>query len=159
MWKTDSLYCTSETNTQHCKSTMKVKVKSFSRVQLFVTPWTIVYQPLPLWNFPTRILVWVATSFPRGSSSSRDQTWVLPHCRQTSKLPWKPFGVIYALIKKKKLLKDNDQGTQSQCSGTTQRDRVGMRRGREAFRMEGTYVYLWPIHVDVWQNHHFNTVK
>ena len=26
--------------------------------------------------------------------------------------------------------------------------------GERGFRMGGTHVYLWPVHVDVWQNHH-----
>ena len=39
---------------------------------------------------------------------------------------------------------------QSQCSGTTLRDRVGWVVGGE-FRLGRTHVYLWPIHVDVWQ--------
>ena len=43
------------------------------------------------------------------------------------------------------------QGTQSWCSGTTQRGRVGREVGGGAFRLRGTHVYLWPIHVDVWQ--------
>ena len=37
-------------------------------------------------------------------------------------------------------------GTQSQCSGTTQRDGVGSE-----FQDGGTHVNLWPIHVDTWQ--------
>ena len=49
------------------------------------------------------------------------------------------------------------QGTQSRCSVITLR-RVGergrgVRVGREAgvrFKREGTYVYPWLIHVDVW---------
>ena len=41
------------------------------------------------------------------------------------------------------------QGTQSQCSGTTQRDGVGRETGG-GFRMGG-YVNLWLIHVGVWQ--------
>ena len=47
------------------------------------------------------------------------------------------------------------QGTQSQCSGTTQRDRVGREVGGgfkvEGEHMYGTRVYLWPIQTDVWQ--------
>ena len=44
------------------------------------------------------------------------------------------------------------QGTQSRCSLTTWRDRVGRKwEGGEGFRMEGTPVYLWPIHADVWK--------
>ena len=41
-------------------------------------------------------------------------------------------------------------GTQSQCSGTTQRERVGREVG-VGFRIGGTHVYLWLIHVDVCQ--------
>ena len=44
-----------------------------------------------------------------------------------------------------------NQGTQSQCCGTTQWDRVG-REGGGGFRIRvGKHVYLWLIHVDVWQ--------
>ena len=42
------------------------------------------------------------------------------------------------------------QGTQSQYSGTTWRDRVG-REVEEGFGKRGTHVYPWLIHVDVWQ--------
>ena len=31
---------------------LKVKMKSLSRVQLFVTPWTVAYQALGPWDFP-----------------------------------------------------------------------------------------------------------
>jgi len=43
------------------------------------------------------------------------------------------------------------QGTQSQCSVATWRDRVRREVGR-GLRMEGTHVHPWPIHADVWQN-------
>ena len=47
----------------------KVKVKSLSRVRLFVTQWTIAYQvPLSRGIFQARILKWVAISFSRRSS-------------------------------------------------------------------------------------------
>ena len=43
-----------------------------------------------------------------------------------------------------------DLGNSNQGSVTTQRDGKGWElEGR--FRREGTYVYLWLIHVDVWQ--------
>ena len=42
---------------------MKVKVTSLSRVQLFETPWTVSYQRLRPWDFPGRVLEWVAMSF------------------------------------------------------------------------------------------------
>ena len=42
------------------------------------------------------------------------------------------------------------QSTQSWCSGTTQRDRVGREVGG-VFRMGGHNAHLWLTHVDVWQ--------
>ena len=42
----------------------------------------------------------------------------------------------------------HEAGTQSWCSGTTQRNGAGREVG-EGFRMGGTHVYLWPMHVDV----------
>ena len=50
------------------------EVKSLSRIRIFATPWTVAYQALSM-GF-SRILEWVAISFPRGSSQPRDQTWV-----------------------------------------------------------------------------------
>ena len=38
------------------------------------------------------------------------------------------------------------QGTQSLFSG------VGGEEGGSGVQYGGTHVYLWPIHVDVWQN-------
>ena len=51
-------------------STVK-KVKSFSRVQLFVAPWTVAYQAPVYGIFQARILEWVAISFSRASSQPR----------------------------------------------------------------------------------------
>ena len=42
------------------------------------------------------------------------------------------------------------QGIQRQCSWTTQRDGVEKEVGG-VFRIGETHVYLWPIHVDIWQ--------
>ena len=53
----------------------KVKVKSFSRVQLFAAPQTLACQaPLSMGFFQARILERVAISFSRGSSQPRDWT-------------------------------------------------------------------------------------
>ena len=41
------------------------------------------------------------------------------------------------------------QGTQSQYSVITSRDGVGREVG--VFRIQGTHVHLWSIHIDVWQ--------
>ena len=52
---------------------VKVKVKSLSRVRLFVTPWTVAYQDPPSMRFfQARVLEWVAISFSRGSFQPRD---------------------------------------------------------------------------------------
>jgi len=42
------------------------------------------------------------------------------------------------------------------CTGTTQRDGMGREVGGVSGL--GTFVYLWRIHVDVWQNQ-YNIVK
>ena len=42
------------------------------------------------------------------------------------------------------------QGTQSECSGTTQSDGLGREVGG-GFRMGGTHIHLWLIHVNVRQ--------
>ena len=60
----------------------KVKVKSLSRVRLFVTRWTVAHQAPPSMGF-SRQEYWSGLPFPsRGSSWHRDRTWV-PDCRQT----------------------------------------------------------------------------
>ena len=43
-----------------------------------------------------------------------------------------------------------DSGSSERCSVTTQRDRMGRDGGRRLKR-ERTYVYLWLIHVTIWQ--------
>ena len=39
----------------------------------------------------------------------------------------------------------------SKCSGTIQKDGVGREVG-VGFRMGGTHMLLWLIHINVWQN-------
>ena len=74
------------------KSLMAVTVlKSFSRVQLFVTSWTVAYQPpLSLGILQARILEWIAMLSSKGSSQPRDQTQV-SHTAGNS-LPTDPPG-------------------------------------------------------------------
>ena len=74
---TNILKVTNTVQTDH-KSYLKiVKVKSLSRVRLFVTPWTVAYQTSPSMGFfQARVPEWVAISFSRRSSRPRDQTWV-----------------------------------------------------------------------------------
>ena len=56
--------------------TVKVKVKSLSCVQLFVTPWTVAHQAPQSMEFSRQEWGWAAISFSRGSSQPRDGTWV-----------------------------------------------------------------------------------
>ena len=54
-----------------------LSAKSFSRVQLFATPWTVAWQaPLSMGILQARILEWVAMPSSRGSSQPRDGTYV-----------------------------------------------------------------------------------
>ena len=48
----------------------------FGYVWLFVIPWTIAHQAPLFMEFQARILEWVVIPFSRGSSQSRNQTWV-----------------------------------------------------------------------------------
>ena len=67
---------------------MKVKVKSLSHVQLFVTPWTVAHQTLPSMGFSGQEY-WSGLPFPSpGSSQPRDRTQVFciaaaSYCIQT----------------------------------------------------------------------------
>ena len=62
----------------------KKKVKLLSCVWLFAAPWTIY--SLPGSSIQTRMLEWVAISFPRGTSWTRDQT-------QVSRIPGSHQGI------------------------------------------------------------------
>ena len=56
---------------------VKVKVKVAQSCLTLPTPWTIACQTsLSMGFFQAIILEWVAIPFSRGSSQSRDQTWV-----------------------------------------------------------------------------------
>ena len=48
------------------------------------------------------------------------------------------------------VLMNLDTGSSTQCSVATQRGGMGWETGGR-FKREATYVYLWLIHVDVWQ--------
>ena len=58
------------------KQKVKKKVKSLSCVQLLATPWNVCPLSSVHGIFQPRVLGWVAVSFSRGFSQSRDQTWV-----------------------------------------------------------------------------------
>ena len=62
---------------------MKVKVKLLSRVQLFVTPWIVVYQAPPSMGF-SRQECWSGLPFASpGIFQTQKSNLGLPHCRQT----------------------------------------------------------------------------
>ena len=63
-----------------------VKWKLLSRVQLFVTPWTITVYGI----LQAKILEWVAFPFSRGSSQPRDPTQV-SHIAGRSQTQWEGF--------------------------------------------------------------------
>ena len=64
-------------------STSKVKVKSLSRVRLFVTPWTVAYQLLHPWNFPGKNTGVGCHFLLQGIFPTQGSNLGLLHCRQT----------------------------------------------------------------------------
>ena len=78
-------------------NTLKVKVKSFSHVQLFVTPWTVAYQAPPSMGF-YRQEYWSGLPFPSPMHDSEEWKWshsvmsdsLRPHGLQPIRLlcPW-----------------------------------------------------------------------
>ena len=63
--------------------TMKVKVKSLSRVQLFATLWTVAHQALPSMGF-SRQEYWSGLPLPSpGDLPNPGIEPGSPHCRQT----------------------------------------------------------------------------
>ena len=78
-----------------------VVVQSISHVHLFVTPWTVCSLPgsSVLGISQARILEWVAISFSRGSSQSRDRTCISCIDRFfTPELPGKPQSMTLAFL-------------------------------------------------------------
>ena len=72
----------------------KSEVESLSRVQLFVTPWTVACQASL-----ARILEWVAMSSSRGSSPPREESPALAGGFFTTEPPGKPeFNVNDSII-------------------------------------------------------------
>ena len=64
----------------------KVKVRSLSRVRLFVTPWTVAYQAFPSMGFfQARVLEWGAIAFSKGDGEhvrwGRAYQCFRQHCR------------------------------------------------------------------------------
>ena len=64
----------------------KVKVKSLSRVQLFMTPWTAAYQaPLSMWYF--RQEYWSGLPLP-SPPELMTQGYILPKTRRNKNVSW-----------------------------------------------------------------------
>ena len=72
---------------------MKVKVKSLSRVQLFVTPWTVAYQAPPSMGF-SRQECWSGLPFP--SPEDLPDPGIEPEspALQADALPSEPPGIV-----------------------------------------------------------------
>ena len=64
-----------------------VYARPHSVVSDSVTPWTVAHQAPPSWT-EAKILEWVAISFCRGSSWSRDRAWVLLRLLHWQAVPW-----------------------------------------------------------------------
>ena len=62
---------------------MKVKVKSLSRVRLFVTPWTVPARLLYPWDFPGKITRVGCHFLLQGIFPTQGLNLGLLHCRQT----------------------------------------------------------------------------
>ena len=62
---------------------MKVKVKSLSRVRLFVTPWTVPARLLYPWDFPGKITGVGCHFLLQGIFPTQGLNLGLLHCRQT----------------------------------------------------------------------------
>ena len=60
-----------------------LKVKSFSRVQLFSTPWTVAYQAVHPWNFPGKNTGVGCHFLLQEIFPTQGLNPGLPHCRQT----------------------------------------------------------------------------
>ena len=88
-WQADSLRLSHQGSPSQ---SVKVKVRSLSRVRLFETPWVVVYQA-PLFMGFSRQGYWNALPFLSPIQGSNPG---LPHCRQTlilSELPGKPLSM------------------------------------------------------------------
>ena len=103
----DTVACT-ETNFSRLLATLsqKVKVKSLSHAQLFVTPWIVACTKLLRpWDFQGKVLEWVAISFSRESSRPRDRTQVSHivdrcyHLSHQGSPPVPKYGPTSALVK------------------------------------------------------------
>ena len=70
---------------------VKVKVKSLSRVQLFVTPWTVTYQALRSMGF-SRQEYWSGLPFPSPGDLPNPGIEPRSPALQTDTLPSEPLG-------------------------------------------------------------------
>ena len=87
-----------------------MKVKSLSRVQLFVTPWTVAHQAPPSLGF-SRQEYWSGLPFPSPGDLSdpgiKPRSPALQADALTSEPPGKPYKLLYLLYMKKLSLNIN----------------------------------------------------
>ena len=76
------------------ESEKKVKVKSLSRVRLFVTPWTVAYQASPSMGF-SRQECWSGLPFPSPGDLPDPEIEPVSPTLQADALPSEPPGKLF----------------------------------------------------------------
>ena len=94
---------------------MSIRAQSLSCVQFFATPWTEACASSVHGVSQARILEWVAISFSKGSSKSRDPICISRTASRvfTSELPGKP---LYFLTRILEIPLHHQSGTEHMCS-------------------------------------------
>ena len=99
----------------------KSEMKSLSRVQLFVTPWTVAYKAPPSTGF-SRQEYWSGLPFPSPGESSQPRGWTRSPALQADALPSKPPGKLllnnFRPKRKKNLNLINAFGSQEKIFGS-----------------------------------------
>ena len=145
----------------------KVRVKSFSHVWLFTTPWTVAHQAPPSLGF-SRQEYWSGVPLPSPITlymRQQKRHWCIEQsfglCGRgrgwddVGEWQWNMYNIIYEMSRQSRF----DARYWMLGAGALGLPR-GMVQGgrREEGSGWGTCVYLWRIHVDIWQNQ-YNIVK
>ena len=144
-----------------------VRVKLLSRVRLFTTPWTAAYQAPPPLGF-SRQEYWSGVPLPSPITlytRQQKRHWCIEQSLglygrgkgwdDMGEWHWNMYNIIYEMSHQCRF----DARYWMLGAGALGRPR-GMVRGgrREEGSGWGAHVYLWRIHVDIWQNQ-YNIVK
>ena len=104
----------------------RVHAQLLSRIQSFVTPWTVTHQaPLSMGISQARILEWIALSFSRGSSRHREKVPIAKkrELRQTN-VPW-----YHLYVESKK--NDSNELTYKKRNRLTVKTNCGYQKGMQ----------------------------